>query len=235
MSYLDYIFIGIVFACICIGFRKGLIKMVYSLGSTIIGIFLAYLLYPQVSSMLIKYTKIYDFIMNKAIKALNLNQLAENAGSHDAQIQLIKDLKVPHFIKNILIEDNNQVVYDLLKATGIEQYIGGTIATIAINALAFLIVLVLVILLLNIISHVLHIVSKLPVIHQLDKVGGLAAGLLQGIILLWIICILISFVIAIQGNEKLFILIDKSPIVTFFYNNNLIIGFISNLSKTLLK
>lgn len=235
MGYLDYALIIIILICAGVGYNKGLIKMIYSLSSTIIGIFLAYFLYPQVSALLIKHTGLYNFIMNKAIQALNLKELARNAVTSQDQMQVIQNLKIPSFLKKILIDDNNPVVYNLLKATGVEEYIGGTIATIAINALAFLIVLLVVMILLNIIAQVLNLVSKLPVVHQLNKVGGLAIGLAQSVIFIWIVCILLSFVIALQGDEKLLLLVDQSPLVKIFYNNNLILKFISSLTKTLIK
>lgn len=235
LSYFDYGFVAIILISIIIGYKKGLINMIFGLASTLIGIFLGYLLYPNVSAMLIKYTGLYHFIVNKVIKALNLKKLAGDAISTQDQTHLIQNLKLPEFLRNLLVHNNNDVVYDLLKAKGLEEYIGGTIATIAINALAFLIVLMIVILLLNIVSSALNFVSKLPVIHQLNTVGGLAVGLAQGLIFIWIICILLSFVIALQGNEKLTLLVSQSPVVKFFYENNFILKGISNLTKTLIK
>lgn len=235
MSYLDYGFLVIIFVSVLIGIKKGLIGTLFSFASTLIGIFLAYFLYPNVSAMLVKYTGLYQFIMNKAIKALDLEKLAQGATSKQGEISVIQNLKVPEFLKELLVHHKNPVVYDLLKATNLEEYIGGTIATMAINALSFLIVLVIVMLLLNIMSHVLNIVSKLPVIHQLNTMGGLAVGLAQGLIFIWIICILLSFVIAVQGNEKLLLLVNHSPVVMFFYQNNFIMKFISNLPKAVPK
>ncbi|MBC7960738.1 MAG: CvpA family protein [Vallitaleaceae bacterium] len=235
MSYLDYVFLGILFLCIGIGYSKGLIKTLYGFVSTLIGLFLSYAFYPVVSAFLIKSTGLYKFIMEKVIKTLKLEQLVKGVTSPNDQIQLIQDLKVPHFIKKTLIHENNPVVYDLLKASGLEEYIGGTIATIVINALAFLIVFVIVLLLMRIIALLLHFVSKLPVVHQMDKLGGLAIGIIQGTLIVWVVCTVISFMIAVQGNEKLLLLIERSPVVQLFYNNNLLVEFIGNITKTLIK
>ncbi|PKM93277.1 MAG: hypothetical protein CVU84_16805 [Firmicutes bacterium HGW-Firmicutes-1] len=231
LSYLDYIFIGIIVLTAIIAFGRGLIKTIYSFFSLIIGMGVAYTLYPKVTTLLFKYTNVYASMVSKIIKALNLEKLAQNQVTPQDQLQVIDKLKVPQFLKIVLKENKNAEVYDLLKATKLEEYIGGTIATIAMNALAFLLVLILTVFILKIVSHALDIISKLPVIHQLNKVGGLAIGLVQGVVLVWILCIALSFITSIQTDDKLFLLIEKSPLVKYFYNHNLLVNFISNLTK----
>lgn len=230
-SYLDYIFIGIIALTAIFAFGRGLIKTVYSFSSLLIGMGVAYTIYPKVTGFLLKYTNIYGSMVNKIIEALNLEELSHNKISPQDQLEVIDKLKVPQFLKVVLKENKNIEVYDILKATKLEEYIGGTIATIAMNALAFLLVLLLTTLILKIASHALDIVSKLPVIHQLNKIGGLTIGLVQGVVLVWIVCIVLSFVMSLQTDDKLLLLIERSPLVKYFFNHNFLVSFISNLTK----
>ncbi|PKM49468.1 MAG: hypothetical protein CVV02_16125 [Firmicutes bacterium HGW-Firmicutes-7] len=231
LSYLDYIFIGIIVLTAIVAFGRGLIKTIYSFFSLIIGMGVAYTIYPKVTAFLIKHTNIYGVMVAKIIKALKLEELAQNKISPSDQLEVIDKLKVPQFLKVVLRENKNIEIYDLLKATKLEEYIGGTIATIALNALAFLLVVILTVIILKVVSHALDIVSKLPVIHQLNKIGGLLIGCVQGIVFVWLVCIALSFIVSQQADDKLFLLIERSPLVKYFYNNNLLVTFISNLSK----
>lgn len=233
MNYLDYLFIGIIILCSLIALSRGLIKTIFSFFSLIIAVLLAYTLYPKISSILFKYTSLYKSLIGKIIKELNLKLLAQNTVSPHDQIDMIKKLKIPNFIKISLVENNNSEVYKVLKATGIEEYIGGAVATIVINALAFLLVFILSILIVKIISHSLDIVSKLPVIHQLNKIGGFFVGFVQGIIIVWIVCIALTVFISFKPNENLFALIESSLIIKIFYNSKAISSVFSALLKLL--
>lgn len=235
MSYLDYVLIGIIIISGIIAYSRGLIKTIYSFFSLGIGIGIAYFLYPKISAFLMKYTGLYITLANKAIKSLKLEGLAQNKVTPQDQLDMMNQLQVPQFLKVILKENKNSEVYDLLKATKLEEYIGGTIATIAINAITFLAVLIICMILLKIISNALDIVSKLPVLHQLNKVGGLAIGLVQGIVFVWIFCVILSVVMSFQTNEQLILLVNRSPVVNFFYNHNLLVSVISNITSILLK
>lgn len=234
MSYLDYILIGIIIICAIVALNRGLIKTVYSFFSLAIGIGLAYFLYPKVSSFLMKYTSLYITLANKAVKSLKLEDMAANKVTPQDQLELMDQLQVPQFMKMVLKENKNPEAYNLLKATKLEEYIGGTIATIAINAITFLVVLVLSLLILKIITNALDIVSKLPVLHQLNKAGGLLIGIVQGVVLVWILCVVLSIVTTFQSNDKLLLLVNQSPVVNFFNNHNLLVSFISNITKILL-
>lgn len=233
LSYLDYGIIGIITLCGIVAFKRGLIKTIFSFISLALGIGMAYFLYPKVSAFLMRYTSLYLVLVNKAIKNLNLESLAANKTTPQDQLEMMDQLQLPQFIKIVLKENKNPEAYELLKATKLEEYIGGTIATITMNVITFLVVLILSILLLKMLSHALDLVSKLPVIKQLNKVGGLILGIVQGVVLVWILCIALSVISSFQGNEKLLALVSQSPIVRFFNNYNMIVGLISNITKIL--
>jgi uncharacterized membrane protein required for colicin V production len=235
MNYLDYIFIGIIGISGLIAFGRGLIKTVFSLFSMVITVGLAYLLYPTVSELLIKYTEIDAFLRAKIIEGFNLESLAENVFSVQDQIKMINDLNIPDMFKEMLVNNNNSEIYQILNVDSIAEYIGGFFSTIAINALAFLITFLIVGILLKIVAVILDIVSKLPVLHQINRIGGLAFGLILGVLIVWVVCVAISLIVGISGNSEILVLIESSTVAQFFYENNLVMYFITDITKTLVK
>ena len=85
------------------------------------------------------------------------------------------------------------------------------------NALVFLIFL----------RFITSLIAKLPVIKQFDKLGGVIYGLLEGLIIIYVILAIISFV-APMTNGNIVTAIDEAFIGSMLYNNNLLLKIIFN-------
>lgn len=92
-----------------------------------------------------------------------------------------------------------------------------------INAMVYMIVFCVVLCILQIVYRMSGWVSNLPVIRKMDKAGGLALGLLEGLIVVWL---LMAGITAMGGTAfcaQALVDIGDNPILKFFYQNNLII------------
>lgn len=106
-----------------------------------------------------------------------------------------------------------------------------TLTALVINAISFVIVILAVKMLIMIASNVLNIVSKFPVIKQANKLLGMAAGVLSGIL----VCYIVIGVIATPGAEgNVKILqesIENSYLAVNLYENNMIAKVLSDFTK----
>lgn len=234
MNYLDYGVIIIIGLNAIIAMSRGLVKTVFSLCSMLASIILAYLFYPFVKQILIEHTGIYNLFVEKISLALKLTQPTYDVITPQQQMMYIQNLKVGNIFKNMLVSNNNPEIYKLLGANHINEYITGMIATLAISALAFVIVLIVVNILIKVVGNILDLVSKLPIIKQANKLGGFVMGTIFGVVFVWILCIVFSFTITIQADQSLYTLLQSSTVAKFFYDNNLIWHYISNVSKILI-
>ncbi len=235
MGYLDYVIIGIIGVCALTAFYRGLIKTVFSLFSAIIGIAVTYMVYPFVSSFLLKNTKLLATISSKVASSLKLESLSQNSITPQDHIELVEKLKIPGLMKNILLKNKNAEVFDLLNATKIDEYISSAIGTMIINIFVFVIVMIICMILIRIIAKTLDIISYLPVIKQLNKLGGLIFGIIQGVLISWAGCLLLAVVINMNGNEKLLAMLYDSPIALYFYENNIFLYLIGNIGSIVAK
>lgn len=104
-----------------------------------------------------------------------------------------------------------------------------TLTSLVINAISFIVVVLAVKVLIIVISNVLNIATKLPVIKQANKLLGMAAGVLSGIIVCYIIIGVIATLSA-EGNVRLMQEgIQNSYLAISFYDNNLIAEVLSGL------
>ena len=68
-------------------------------------------------------------------------------------------------------------------------------------------------------------IAKLPVIKQFDKLGGVIYGVLEGIIIIYLVLAIISFISPMIG-ENIIAAIDESMVGSMLYNNNLLLKII---------
>ena len=77
-----------------------------------------------------------------------------------------------------------------------------------------------------IISLFAKILTDLPVIKQVDKLGGLAYGAIEGIVIVYAVLAVISLTSVIWANNAVVTAIAKSSLGEMLYNNNIILNLL---------
>ena len=201
------------------GYFSGFVKMCFSFIPHIAGILAAYLLTPTVSHIL-RNTFLYKMMKKGVGKALNIEgAVAVNGGQGD----VIDTLNIPSFLKDSLMENNNPVVYDLLDASEIGEYIAGYIANVCMNIIALILIFAVTFLIFKVILEALNIVAQLPVVSMLNSLGGVAAGVACGVFIIWLIGIVLvlfySSALFVPVFEKLY----ESRLALPLYENNMLL------------
>lgn len=234
MNTLDIIVIAVVGISALVGTVKGLIKTVFGLTSVIIAVILTLMFTPVVSGYLIENTSFDEMISEKAIELLNISEhmnvdIADTSKVSDT----INGLELPGNITESMIDNLTPQIVGVLDVSNVVDYIGSSIASMAVNALVFLTVFIVISILLNAIVTLLDLISQLPVLDQMNHIGGFGVGLVLGVIVVWIGLLGLSFVISIQATTELSDLIESSILTRLFYYNNPLQNFIMNLARTI--
>lgn len=119
-------------------------------------------------------------------------------------------------------------VVAILLSNGLKSYMNKEV----INFIAILLMLCII----GIAHHVLgfvffsaKLISKLPIIHSVDKLVGIVFGVLETVIILWILYSLINlFNIGTIGQQ----IIDTTmgnKILTWIYEHNMLLNFVKGL------
>ena len=108
------------------------------------------------------------------------------------QTKLIRSLPIPGFLQDMLLGYNNSEGYKKLNVTDFGGYIAGFFANLIVQAAAFLVTLLVVNLVLRAIFAALDLFASLPVISAVNRAGGLAIGLVEGVCVIWILLLLVS-------------------------------------------
>lgn len=115
-----------------------------------------------------------------------------------------------------------------LISNGLRSYTAGEMANV--------VVMVLLLCLLGIAQHLLNVVffsakaiSKLPVIHSLDKVLGIAVGAMETVLILWTVYTFVMMLDLGMVEKMIVEYTSESPVLAWFYKHNELAHWVEQL------
>lgn len=214
---MNWVLIGvIVFLIICAfsGYYMGLIKKLFRLFSFIVTIIAATAMMPYISDFIVENTSIY----NKIEENLNdmLTELYEDKDSESKSDSDKRTASMPEIISDILLEgEAKEILID-----EINDYFSSQAANIIVNSISFFIAFAIIQVVLRTTVFTLDIIANLPIIKGINQYAGLALGLCEGVVWVWIFFLIVMFIstseigIIINGQ------IRDSEFLSYLYNNN---------------
>lgn len=227
MNILDLMIIAVIGISAIAAYYRGFLYTIFKTLSTIVSIYLSYIGYKPINSMLRK-TFLYEWLQKIAIS--NVSGLQGAMGLSE-QTQLINtlNLSIPSGIQENLIHHNNPEIYNLLGANDFKAYVGGYIANFYLSIIAFMLLFFVIKAAIYLLSGGVKFVARLPIISFFDKWLGLGVGMIKGIISIWIGTIILTLLIVMPQFNHLSIILSQSTLAQWFYENNLILDIIDQV------
>ena len=147
-------------------------------------------------------------------------------GAMQTQTALIEAMPLPEFLKEALLENNNPVIYQLLHAESLKEYIAGYLANVCINVLSVAAAFVLIYIVVKVIINALHLFSKLPGLNFLNRFSGFLVGGAKGIVCVWLAGIVLTFFQCRGAFAELFSAMERTLFAGYFYENNILLQLI---------
>ncbi len=222
-SWLTPAFIGavvIVAVCVFAGLRRGFVKTAFDMFGVLFGVILTVLISPAVASLMKGNDKIYDSIHTRIEDHVSVNfNMSDNK-----LVDYIDGLSLPDKVGDFLL-DGGKAVNDAAQGSieKVNDKIADKLTDVVINGIAFIVTLVVVLILLAVAFFLLDLVSRLPMINGLNKTLGIVAGIVEAYIILSILGVVIMAISTTQLGIKLSAQIAANPVLSFIYQNNLII------------
>ena len=142
------------------------------------------------------------------------------------QNALIEAMPLPEFLKEALLENNNPVIYQLLHAESLKEYIAGYLANVCINVLSVAAAFVLIYIVVKVVINALHLFSKLPGLNFLNRFSGFLVGSAKGIVCVWLAGIVLTFFQCRGAFAELFSAMERTLFAGYFYENNILLQLI---------
>lgn len=227
------IIIGIVFlGFILVGWFQGMFRVVVSAAGLIASIFVSIYISPYVSGYLQENTKIDDKIAGYIAQELQYSDTGQEV-TRGMQIAAINSLPLPETLKATILDNNNSEVYDVLAVGGVYDYIAMSIAVVILNAAVFLVLIMVCRFIFWILGRKLKDLTKLPILHSIDKVGGGVLGGLKGFLWIWIFFLFLSITSSMEWSRSLIAQISTSPILKYMYDNNFLVDLVGDFTRIL--
>ncbi len=215
-----------------VGRRVGFIKTVFSLFSLIVAIFVTIWIHPFVSDFMRNNEKLNEYIAQKVEKVL-LVEADDKEPTLNEEVSYIEKLPLPQSIRDTLIQNNNKEVYKTLATDTFKDYLSSYLTRIIINGLSFVGTFFAILVILWAACFALNIISKLPILNQVNKSAGLLAGLVHGLAIVWVFFIVITVFGGTDIGRDALRMIEENQVLSFIYDNNLLLGFVTGAVKIL--
>lgn len=227
MNWILFVVIGIFVALGWLGMKKGLVKMVFSLASTIVALLVSMLFSPIVAGVMKNNESIVSFFDEKIKTIIDFAPEEAEEEDESSQKSLVEALPLPKSIKETILENNNEANYLALNVGSFEEYVCRQITNVIINAIAFVFTLIIAIIVLFILCNALNVLAKLPILRQINEAAGAVAGVAEGVLLVWILFVILTMFATSSFGSSSLALIAENPVLDFLYKNNLVSSYIT--------
>ncbi len=207
---IDIVIIAILALCIIMGYKKGLINVIFNIFAFLLAIIITLVLYKPVSNIIIKNTDIQEKIETAII---------ENTKGEENKEEEKAENGIQKYIENTM-----QNAEEDAKSKAIEV-VAKNVSTKCIEIITALILFVITRIILVVLKFLTETLANLPIVKQCNEIGGLLYGIIKGLLIIYVILTIMFFIISLKPEGMTANLIETSYITKFLYNNNIIVNY----------
>ena len=208
----DLIIVGILVLCVFLGYKRGLTGSLLKIVTFLLALIIAFILFRPVSNFIINNTKL-DENLESSIKSMFLE---------------VEDNDTSSNMPTAMTDYINKVIEDAADdaKTAVVETAARDVAISIINLGVVIVVYIIARIILIFVKGIASLITKLPVIKQFDKLGGIIFGLLKALVIIYVILAIISFVSPVITDSGVIDAINQSFIGKGMYNNNILLEIV---------
>ena len=159
------------------GYRKGFLRIVYSLVSWVIVLTFVTVATPYINTYLMEHTTLYEKIEQQCSEQIKRSveekqRSIQNESSPDNQKLSQFGIMLPDSVVNDIFEKTGNMAGEIIEQSGLYDEIAKQIAEFVVEGIAFLIALVAAWTIVHVIARALRIVSRIPVLSGVNRTLG---------------------------------------------------------------
>lgn len=207
------------------GSKKGFIRLIYSAASLLIAMILSQCLSVPVTNFVEKNTQIYDVVKGRMDSYVHVS-VEENLESSTEQTweNFQKSLNLPKSVTSMLFDDyvKPESGFNIDEFC---EYVSEGLTLICMRLITTIILFLIIFIIMRCAPAFFDVFARLPVINEINRLAGAAVGFGEGIILLWILCIVIMAMTGTPTGNKVMDAVDSNAFLSFIYNTNVFAEF----------
>ena len=205
------------------GYLRGLVRVLFSLAAVFVAIGIATALEPYTAQLLKTQTPLDDTVRDNCTEYLQsiLEKEIQNEVKEREEVSIL-GLELPQEIQHFLEGNATEQAGSLIEDTGIYEKAGNFVADQVLHRLAWVLAFTVILILLAVAVHFLDVLAKLPVLRNINRAGGLAVGLLEGLVVVWILLLVIVLCQGTELGRKLMFSVETNAFLKFLNDNNML-------------
>lgn len=208
---LDVIVVAIIALNVYLCYKKGLVNLAVGLIAVVAAIILSVIFYKPVTNLIVENTEFDEQLGDTIVETFTPE------GAEGGQVRYVGILSyLETEVGNVVNETKNEVVYETANVMAVK----------IINLIVFIIIFTVVRVALFALTFVADAITSLPILKQLDDVGGILYGLVKALLIIYVVLAIVSLVVSFINSTAISDAISSSYVTKFFYDNNIILKMI---------
>lgn len=217
---LDAAVLAVILGCAVAAWRKGFLRAAFGFLPMLAALIGMHAASPYVGKFL-RGTVLFDSLSGSIRDSMGLDEAIKD-GAMQTQTEIIEAMPLPDFLKEALLENNNPVIYQLLDADSLKEYISGFLANVCLNILSVVLAFLLIYIAVTVVLHALHLFSKLPVLSFFNHFMGFLIGGIKGVFFVWLGFVVLTFFQCRADLEGFFSAMEMTYVANTLYENNIL-------------
>ena len=205
----DVIIVALIVINIYSCYKKGLVNLAVGLIAVVATIVLSVIFYKPVSNLIMDKTEFDESIENVIIENFSVDA---PEGAEVRYTGILSYLETE--MGNAINQTQNEVVYQSARV----------MAEKVINLIVFIVIFISVRVILFALTFVADAITSLPILKQLDDVGGILYGLIKSLLIIYAILAVVNLIVTFTASTVISEAISSSYVTRFFYDNNLLLN-----------
>lgn len=209
-----------------LGYINGLIKTILNLVLGVVTLILVIAFSPRVCEFLQQETPLPGHIQAKVEEIVwEQIELRQQDGITLEQLGLesfVEELPFLPALKDAVMDNAQFQMQAAQETERIVSCIGEVVSEKVVIMIGYVATFVVVFVALRILAFLLDIIGHLPLIHGINKLTGLAAGLVEGLIVVWLFGIVLTVIGTTELGQSAARCIQESRFLSVIYGYNLL-------------
>ena len=199
---LDVVIVAIIALSVYSCYKKGLVNLAVGLIAVVAAIVLSVIFYKPVTNLVVENTELDEMIENT---------LNETFGEQVRFMGLASYLDTE--VQNIANGTENEAEY----------VVASVMAEKTVSLIVFIAIFTAVRVALFALTFVADAITSLPILKQLDDVGGILYGLVKALLIIYAVLAVVSVIVSFTASTEIADVISSSYVTKFLYDNNVIL------------
>lgn len=202
------------------GYKRGLIGVAFKILSFLAALVIAFVLYKPVAGFIIDNTTFDEQIENAIIDSAKKEENLQEGESTVNQEESTTSKVITDYINEQVENISQQAKEDIANS------VARDIAVNVINGISLISLFIVAKIVLLFAKALSDLIAKLPLIKQFNKIGGTLYGILEGLLIIYLVLSIISFIAPMIETSGIPQAINQSIVGSYLYNNNLLLKII---------